>query len=441
MRLSIRSPSRGETPFTIAQHAHDRRVEELALVLLHRLHHLLAERTGRRAAVEPVPVRHVVQLVVVERGLDLARVDGRDRHAGAVQLVAERLGEAALRGLGAVVDGRGREAAHAAAGRDHHDVAAAALEHARERRPDGVDRAEPVHVVHVACLVERQLRERPVVGDAGVGDEHVDVAELLDRAAIESGSDTSAASAHVARARQLLRELLERLAAARHESERGAARRERAGDRLRRFRARRPSRARESLARSPWRAMLRRPLPGARPARLGSSHVPGASHRRRGGVPPDHLLAPGGRPTDHRSQHRPRDAGLGADRPRDDRPPRGRRLRDPRRRQVARVHRLGPGARRGHRPPPPADRALPHGRVRHPLGPGARGGRAARALDVADGRGAHAARDRRRQDLPARPPDLRGRARDGRAARRRRGGREACASCASRTRPRTSSTT
>ena len=76
------------------------------------------------------------------------------------------------------------------------------------------------------------------------------------------------------------------------------------------------------------------------------------------------------------------------------------------------------------RAPPPPDRALPHRRLRHPLGPGARGGRAARALDVADGRGAHAARDRRRQDLPARPPDLRGRARDGRAAGRRRGGRE-----------------
>ena len=41
-----------------------------------------------------------------------------------------------------------------------------------------------------------------------------------------------------------------------------------------------------------------------------------------------------------------------------------------------------------------------------------------------DGRGAHAARDRRREDLPARPSDLRGRARGRRAARRRRGGRE-----------------
>ena len=87
-------------------------------------------------------------------------------------------------------------------------------------------------------------------------------------------------------------------------------------------------------------------------------------------------------------------------------------------------HRLRPGARGRDRPPPPADRALPDRRLRHPVGPGARGGRAARALDVADGRGAHAARDRRLEDLPARPSDLRGRARGRRAARRRGGGRE-----------------
>ena len=93
-------------------------------------------------------------------------------------------------------------------------------------------------------------------------------------------------------------------------------------------------------------------------------------------------------------------------------------------RQVAQLHRIGPRARRPDRPPPPPDRALPDRRLRHPLGPGPRGGRAARALDVARGRGAHAARDRRRQDLPARAPDLRGRARARRSARRRRGGRQ-----------------
>ena len=79
---------------------------------------------------------------------------------------------------------------------------------------------------------------------------------------------------------------------------------------------------------------------------------------------------------------------------------------------------------RGDRPPPPADRALPHRRPRHPLGRGPRGGRAPRARDVAGARGAHARRDRRRQDLPPRPPDRRGRPRGGRSARRRRAGRQ-----------------
>ena len=51
--------------------------------------------------------------------------------------------------------------------------------------------------------------------------------------------------------------------------------------------------------------------------------------------------------------------------------------------KVARVHRQRPRARRGHRPPPPADRALPHRRAGDPVGRRARGGRAARARDVA----------------------------------------------------------
>ena len=137
--------------------------------------------------------------------------------------------------------------------------------------------------------------------------------------------------------------------------------------------------------------------------------VSGPRHSRRGGVPPDHVLARGGRAADHRRQHRPRDAALAPDRARDDRPAGARRLRQPRRRQVARVHRRGPPACAGDRPPPPADRALPHRRAGDPLGRGPRGGRAARARDVAGARGADAGRDRRREDLPPRPPDRRGR--------------------------------
>ena len=73
-------------------------------------------------------------------------------------------------------------------------------------------------------------------------------------------------------------------------------------------------------------------------------------------------------------------------------------------------------ARRGGRPPPPADRALPDRRAEDPVGRRARGGRAARARDVAGARGAHAGRDRRREDVPARPSD-RARARGSRASR------------------------
>ena len=93
------------------------------------------------------------------------------------------------------------------------------------------------------------------------------------------------------------------------------------------------------------------------------------------------------------------------------------------------------------RPPPPADRALPHRRPRDPLGRGPRGGRAARARDVAGARGADAGRDRRRDHLPPRPPDRRGRPRAGRPARRRARSAPRSTSCASRTRPRSSCTT
>ncbi len=145
---------------------------------------------------------------------------------------------------------------------------------------------------------------------------------------------------------------------------------------------------------------------------------------RRGGVPPDHVLAGGGGPADHRREHRPRDAALGAHGARDDRPPRGRRLRRPRRRQVAVVHRRGAPPRRRDRSAPQADRALPHRRPGHPLGRGPRGGRAAGARDVTGARGADARGDRRREDLPARASARRGRARARRTARRRRARRE-----------------
>ena len=97
----------------------------------------------------------------------------------------------------------------------------------------------------------------------------------------------------------------------------------------------------------------------------------------------------------------------------------------------------GARARRDGRPPPPADRALPDRRAEDPVGRRARGGRAARARDVAGPRGAHAGRDRGREDVPARPPDRAGHADRGRPARATPSRARRSPSCASRTRPRT----
>ena len=80
-----------------------------------------------------------------------------------------------------------------------------------------------------------------------------------------------------------------------------------------------------------------------------------------------------------------------------------------------------PRAGRGDRRPPPADRAVPDRRRRHRLGRRARGGGEARARDVARVRAVDDQRGRRREDLPARPPDRARQAGPGRAARRRRG--------------------
>ena len=118
-----------------------------------------------------------------------------------------------------------------------------------------------------------------------------------------------------------------------------------------------------------------------------------------------------------------------------------RRLRRAQRRQVARLHRVRARARQPHRPPPPDDRALPHRRARHPLGRGPRGGRADRARDVAGAGGADAGRDRRRHDLPPRPPDRRGRPRAGRRCSPTSRSAPTSTCCASRTRPRSCSTT
>jgi hypothetical protein len=111
----------------------------------------------------------------------LAGIDHRQPDAGALELVAQRLAEAALRGLGGAVDGGAWKGADAGARGHDHDVPAPAREHARERRLDGVDRPQPVHPGQLVDQLGRHLRERHVMGDAGVGHQHVHVAARLER--------------------------------------------------------------------------------------------------------------------------------------------------------------------------------------------------------------------------------------------------------------------
>ena len=112
---------------------------------------------GRSAAL--VPVRQRVLLVVVQRGGDLAREHGRDRDAGAAQLVPQRLGEAALGRLRRAVARRPRERA---AGRRRRRRSrrghGARSTRCAERRVDRVDGPEPVDARHLPPCARRPGR-------------------------------------------------------------------------------------------------------------------------------------------------------------------------------------------------------------------------------------------------------------------------------------------
>ena len=153
------------------------------------------------------------------------------------------------------------------------------------------------------------------------------------------------------------------------------------------------------------RQASRLPSRAGGPGPVRWSHGTRPRHRRRRGVPRDAVLAVRGGAADDRRQPRARHAAVGADRARDARAARARRLHRPQRRADDRVHRRRPRARRATRQPPPDDRAVPDRRRRRAVGRRPRGGREARARDDAAVRGVRARLRRRRQDLPARPPD------------------------------------
>ena len=289
-----------------------------------------------------------------------------------------------------------------------------------QRRAHEVEGPEEVDAGHLLGALGVELRERGGVGDPGVGDHGVEPARLADES-LDSGVERAGVAdvgGHHDRAR-----------AARRRAPPAPSRRARPARRSPRApRARARSRAR-------CRGWRRSGSPGY-PVRSASR---GGEHTRAGRIDPDDRrqatvaeeeylqiifwleeaklpitganiaramqLSP---PTVHEMVGRLEGDGYVA------------RTED----KTHRVHRQGPRRGRGDRPPPPPDRALPHRRPRHPLGRGPRGGRAPRARDVARAGGAHARRDRRREDLPPRPPDRRGRPRGGRAARRRRARRQ-----------------
>ena len=309
-----------------------------------------------------------------------------------------------------------------------------ALEQVGQPEVDGVQGAVPVDLAHLQRLVQRLVAERAVVGDAGVGDEQLEAAGALGEArrsaaCVEAASATSHSRtwwSPGSSAASVVSSSVDRAASPRI-----------------------APRAASAVASA-------RPMP--REAPVISARVPGVSCMRAEPITMVDMTTDQATVAEEeylQTLFWLQEAGLpmtGANvaRAMQLSPPTvhemiGRLERDGYitrgARQVDLLHRHGRRARRGRRPPPPADRALPHRRARHPVGRGPRGGRAPRARDVARARGAHARRDRRRQDLPARPPDRRRHAHRGRAAGRRRRTAPRSRSCASRTRPRTCCTT
>ena len=95
------------------------------------------------------------------------------------QLVVERAREPHLRELRRAVDGLERQSAPPRLGRERDDVGGVAAEQVRERRAHRVHRPLHVRVDHVLEVLLRELEERAVRTDPGVGDHDVEPAEPL----------------------------------------------------------------------------------------------------------------------------------------------------------------------------------------------------------------------------------------------------------------------
>ena len=129
-------------------------------------------------------------------GLRRGRRDAVDQHAGLRELLAERLGQRDHARLRRRVGDRVRVAFLAGDRGDVDDAAVLRLHHVRRDGAAAEELAGEVDAQHALPFLDRVVDGRHVLaGDAGVVDQHVDLAELceraLDRASTDAGSETS----------------------------------------------------------------------------------------------------------------------------------------------------------------------------------------------------------------------------------------------------------
>ena len=180
--------------------------------------------------------QHPVRVLRGQRGAHEARRQRDHAHAAGTQLHAQALAIADGRRLRRAVRRRARQAADAGHAGHADQRAAPARPHWRDERMKGVRHRQHVGVHHAAERLQvLVVLGQHALGDAGVGDHHVGAAGgRIERA---RGGDQRIAVGDVAgigvmAARQRGRQVGQHAVAARHQPQRGAARRVLARQRL-----------------------------------------------------------------------------------------------------------------------------------------------------------------------------------------------------------------
>jgi cobyrinic acid a,c-diamide synthase len=167
------------------------------------------------------------------RADEAGRYRRRAQHAVG-RFLPQAFQQGADRVLGRGIDRLGRDDLQSRGGHRSHEVSMALPAKHRERGRDAVEHTPEVDVDHRRPAVDVEVGHRPDLADAGVADQHVEPAELLDgpayqalevRAAGDVGGAGDGSPAVVA---DLLRELVQSVGAARAKGDDGAALREHA---------------------------------------------------------------------------------------------------------------------------------------------------------------------------------------------------------------------